>query len=77
MQRLKASNLSKEDEEKANEQISESMGELWEVVQEPDRVSYLLSLADEKVQLLEEKEKLCRRLEKESIRSRYKTHFLQ
>ena len=55
MQRLKASNLSKEDEEKANEQISESMGELWEVVQEPDRVSYLLSLADEKVQLLEEK----------------------
>ena len=51
----KAENLSKEDEEKANEQISESMEELWEVVQEPDRVSYLLSLADEKVQLLEEK----------------------
>ncbi len=55
MQRLMTSNLSKEDEEKANEQMSESMGELWEVVQEPDRVSYLLSLADEKVQLLEEK----------------------
>lgn len=55
MQRLKTSNLSKEDEEKANEQMSESMGELWEVVQEPDRVSYLLSLAEEKVQLLEEK----------------------
>jgi hypothetical protein len=35
--------------------MSESMGSLWEVVQEPDRVSYLLSLADEKVQLLEEK----------------------
>lgn len=55
MQRLNTSNLSKEDEEKANEQMSESMGELWEVVQEPDRVSYLLSLAEEKVQLLEEK----------------------
>lgn len=53
--KLKASSLSKDDEEKANEQMSESMGELWEVVQEPDRVSYLLSLADEKVQLLEEK----------------------
>ena len=55
IQKLKDSNLSKEDEEKANEQLSESMGDLWEVVQEPDRVSYLLSLADEKVQLLEEK----------------------
>lgn len=55
IQKLKASSLSKEDEEKANEQMSESMGELWEVVQEPDRVSYLLSLADEKVQLMEEK----------------------
>lgn len=55
MQKLKAANLNKEDEEKANEQMSDSMGELWEVVQEPDRVSYLLSLADEKVQLLEEK----------------------
>ncbi len=55
MQRLKAPSLSKEEQENANKQISESMGELWEVVQEPDRVSYLLSLADEKVQLLEEK----------------------
>lgn len=55
IQKLKTSNLSKEDEEKANEQLSESMGELWEVVQEPDRVSYLLSLAEEKVQQMEEK----------------------
>lgn len=55
MQKLKVSNISKEDEEKANEQLNESMGNLWEVVQEPDRVSYLLSLADEKVQMLEEK----------------------
>lgn len=55
MQKLKTSPLSKENEEKANEQMSESMKDLWEVVQEPDRVSYLLSLADEKVQLLEEK----------------------
>lgn len=55
MQKLRTSNLSKEDEEKANEQMSEAMGDLWEVVQEPDRVSYLLSLAEEKVQLLEEK----------------------
>jgi hypothetical protein len=55
VQKLKVANLSKEEVEKANEQMSESMGSLWEVVQEPDRVSYLLSLADEKVQLLEEK----------------------
>lgn len=55
MQKLKDFNLSKEDEEKANELLNESMGDLWEVVQEPDRVSYLLSLAEEKVQLLDEK----------------------
>ncbi len=55
LQKLKAANLSKEEEEKANEQMSKSMEDLWEVVQEADRVSYLLSLADEKIQLLEEK----------------------
>lgn len=55
MRKLKVPSLSKEDEEKANKQLSESMGELWEVVQEPDRVSDLLSFADEKVQLIEEK----------------------
>lgn len=31
------------------------MGELRKIVQDPDRVSHLFSLADEKVQLLEEK----------------------
>ena len=54
-QKLKESNLSKEEEEKANEQLNESMGELWEIVQDAARVSRLFSLADEKVQLLEEK----------------------
>ena len=53
--KIKDSNLSQEDREKANEQVDESMGELWEVVQDADRVSRLLSLANEKVQLLEEK----------------------
>lgn len=55
MQLLKKTDLSEEENEKANEQYSNSMGELWEVVEDPDRVSKLLSLAEEKVQILEEK----------------------
>lgn len=55
IQLLKKPNLTKEENEKANEQYSSSMGELWEVVEDPDRVSTLLSLAEEKVQILEEK----------------------
>lgn len=55
IQLLKKPNLTKEENEKANEQYSSSMGELWEVVEDPDRVSMLLSLAEEKVQILEEK----------------------
>lgn len=55
MQKLKNPNLSSEEIEKANDQYNKSMGDLWEVVGEADRVSVLLSLADEKVQILEEK----------------------
>ena len=55
IQLLKKSDLTKDENEKANEQYSSSMGELWEVVEDPDRVSTLLSLAEEKVQILEEK----------------------
>lgn len=55
IQKLKDSNISKEEQEKANKQIDKSMGDLWEIVQEADRVSHLLSLAEEKVILLEEK----------------------
>ena len=75
--KLKEKNLSKADEENANEQLNESMNKLWEVVNEPDRVSQLFSLAEDKVQLLEEKEKRCQKLEREIISSRYTKHFLQ
>lgn len=55
MQKLKESNLSKEELEKANDQYNDSMIKMWEVVEDSDRVSNLLSLAEEKVQILEEK----------------------
>ena len=55
MQKLKESNLSKEELEKANDQYNDSMIKMWKVVEDPDRVSNLLSLAEEKVQILEEK----------------------
>lgn len=55
VQKLKIQDLSKEEEEKANGQLSEALSELWEVVGEADRVSHLISLADEKVLILEEK----------------------
>lgn len=55
IQKLKNFNLSDAEKEKANEQYNEALGSLWEVVADADRVSTLLSLAEEKVQILEEK----------------------
>ena len=65
LQKLKCSNLSDNEREKANNQISESMGDLWEVVKDADRVSILLSLAEEKVQILEEKREAFSKTEEE------------
>lgn len=74
---MKEKNLSKADEEYANEQLNESMNKLWEVVNEPDRVSQLFSLAEDKVQLLEEKREALSKTGEEDHISRYTKHFLQ
>ncbi|RHQ09931.1 hypothetical protein [Clostridium sp. AM49-4BH] len=72
--KLKEKNLSKADEEYANEQLNESMNKLWEVVNEPDRVSQLFSLAEDKVQLLEEKrEALSKTGEEDHIQQVHET----
>lgn len=55
IQKLKDKSLSKEELEAANDQYGKSMEELWEVVGDPNRVSRLLSLAEDKAQILEEK----------------------
>lgn len=55
IQKLKNSNLNDAEKEKANEQYNEALGSLWEALGDADRVSTLLSLAEEKVQILEEK----------------------
>ncbi len=54
-QKLKDPSLSPSEIEKYNDQLSSAMGDMWEAVEDPDRVSFLMGLADEKVQLLKEK----------------------
>ena len=45
------------EQNQVNEQLNKAMGDIWEVVEEPDRVSKLMSLAKDKVEILEEKNK--------------------
>ncbi len=53
--KLKSPGLNETETDKANALYDEALGEMWECIKDPDRVSCLLSLADEKVQMLEEK----------------------
>ena len=55
IQTLGKNNLSREENEKANEQYADSMRKLWEMVKKPDRVAMLLKYAEENALILEEK----------------------
>lgn len=61
----------------ANEQYNKSMEDLWEVVCDPDRVSVLLSLAEDKVQILEEKRELFSESDKVGCKYIYLLRIIQ
>lgn len=54
-QKLKEKNLNDKEKELANKEYGEAIGELWEAVENPDRVNFLIQQAEEKVQKKEEK----------------------
>lgn len=54
-QRMKQKNMNNEEMESVNKEYEIALGELWEAVEDSDRVSFLLQQAEEKVQKKEEK----------------------
>ena len=65
------------EQNQVNEQLNKAMGDIWEVVEEPDRVSKLMSLAKDKVEILEEKIKKLRTPMIKSIHKLSRKHFQQ